>query len=206
MKKFDMSIQKIKNNDPQATISSLMGTNIIDIIQEYTISSKEYIINIDDEIWESFNYRKIYDCLRKAEENDTVRIILNSSGGDLSTFVEIYNLLIDCKAKTIAELYLAYSAAAFLCLSCDEIEIKEFSSMMIHSMSYVNEGKLEEVMASNDFIKKWNEELTHKVLKGFMTQQEIQEVNNGKDYWFLSEEILKRKGKWIPIRRRKNGK
>lgn len=193
---------------PMLTPEFILGPNSSDIVQEY--GTKRYVINVDAEICDPSNYRKIYDCLRRVDEGEEVLMVLNSGGGDLTTFVQIYNLLQECKGKTVAEIYTAYSAASFIALSCDEIIIKEFSSMMIHSMSYANEGKLEEVTASNDFMRKWNSELTHKLLTGFMTQQEIKDVNNGKDFWFLGDEVKKRLKKWVPIRKRKemssNGK
>lgn len=190
--------------DNQPIIQDLLfNVNSNDLIQEDIRLFKSYIINMDFEVFESNYYRKVYDCLRKAEKDSEVRLILNTVGGDLSTFIQLYNLLQKCEAKTIAEVYTAYSCGAFLMLSCDEIEINEFSSVMIHSMSYANEGKLEEVTASNDFMRKWNSELTHKLLCGFMTQQEIKDVNNGKDFWFMGDEVKKRLKKWIPIRKRK---
>lgn len=196
--------KNFKSSTPEPSILAseiFLGVNPVDLVQEYTI--KKYIINFDSEISDPFAYRKIYDCLRKVKEEDEVHVVLNSGGGDLTTFVQLYNLLQECKGKTIAEIYTAYSCASFIALACDEIQVKEFASMMIHSMSYTNEGKLEEVTASNDFMRKWNSELTNKLLKGFMSAQEIHEVNNGKDFWFLNDEINKRLRKWVPIRKRK---
>lgn len=162
-----------------------------------------YNIFIDDDIIKPSKYRKIYDVIKNATKNDTINFIINTFGGWVDTFVEIYNLMMETKAKTIAEIYTANSAGSLLSLSCDEIKVKEFACMMIHTCSCGDYGKLEEVKSSIKFIdKRWNK-IMNKIYEGFLSQHEIEQVKNGKDFWLDEKQIKKRLKKWVPIKERR---
>jgi ATP-dependent protease ClpP protease subunit len=172
-----------------------------DIIQTIEYKIREHIINLDQEISDPDSYRKAFDVLRKAKKEDVVRIVINSPGGSVFSSIQFHNYLIKTKARTIAEVYCAYSAAADIALSCDEIQINEFSSMMIHSTSFETYGKVEEVVVHADYINKENKEIAMKLYQGFLTESEIQEMLKGKDFWFSKKDIQKRLKKWKPIRK-----
>ena len=110
--------------------------------------------------------------------------------------------MIYTKAKTVAEVYDAFSAACFICLSCDEIEITEFSNFMIHSISFGAEGKSGEVVAQSSHVDKLTKKLISTVCHTFLTNDEISKVVDGKDFWFTSEEIKRKLKNWVPIRKR----
>ena len=106
-----------------------------------TITHNEYIINIDYDIEPSYFYREAFLILRNAKSDDTIRLVINSYGGYLEPALQFYNLLLNTQAKTIAEIYAAYSSASIIALSCDNIITKDFCSMLIHSLSTGSDGK-----------------------------------------------------------------
>ena len=74
----------------------------------------EYIFFLDIELDERKNFRKFYITCEKAKEKDIIKIIINSSGGKLGIFSQIFGSLINTKAKTISEIYNAHSASSFI--------------------------------------------------------------------------------------------
>jgi len=169
-------------------------------VQENIITTKITFINIDEDISNPNEYRDAFHKLRTASDNDVIRLIINSHGGILDTAIQFYDCLKNTKAKTEAEIHVAYSAGAMIALSCDDIIVNEFSSMMIHCLSWVSSGKVPEIIAKSDFIEDWNKIIKNRVYKGFLTDIEIEKINEGIDLWFLAPEIEKRLKKRVKIR------
>ena len=151
-----------------------------------------YIVRLDSEIGEPKNFRKLFDLLKVATENDIISLIINSNGGWFTTATQLIYDLQNTKAHTIAEVHHAYSAAACFALACKEIVVTDFSSMMIHSLSYGIEGKLSDITNQNNFIQKQNEDMLKKLFTGFLTKDEISSVLKGQDMWLYSNDILAR--------------
>lgn len=156
------------------------------------IISYVYNINIDNEILGPENYRKVYSVLRKATNMDLINFHVNSVGGTILTFIQLYNLILNTKAKTVAYVYSAVSAAALLVLSCDEVVVTEFSSMMFHSCSWDIGGTADQVKGQSDFFSEWNKEILTTVCKSFLSDKEIEKVLDNKEMWFNSKQIKQR--------------
>jgi len=170
------------------------------LIQKRVHAVNEYIVNLDDEILAPNEYREVYELLRNVNESDVIRLVINSWGGDVYTFIQFYNYLMRTKAVTIAEVHASYSAGSMIAFSCDIIELQEFSSMMIHDMSSGSFGKMKEIITHVDFMKEWGSEILDNIYDGFLTKKELQKVKNGQDIWLVKEEIEKKLKKWKPKR------
>jgi len=183
-----------------------LDTNDLDI-KEQLIYKRQYIANkyyihLDEEITEPNYYRSICLVLKEAQETDEVHFIINTPGGDISSFIQIYNAMLQSKALITAEIIMAYSAGSLIALAADQIIIDQFSSMLIHSMSAGSIGKVDEMKVQTDFLKKWNEQIITKLYDSFLTEKEMQQVLEGKDFWFDEEEIIRRFEHWIPLKQR----
>lgn len=180
-------------------------TNSLDVIDvsENVSRSSVYRIYLDKDIDEPSNYRSICNVLNKASEKDTVRIVLNTTGGYNSSMFEICHYLQTTRAKTIAEVHMAYSAGSFIMMHCDEISLTPYSNIMIHSSSYGDYGKAHEVVSRIDFEKIHLENIFYIAYKGFLSSDEIRQVLEGKDFWFNDNQIKQRLKKWKPMRDRK---
>lgn len=166
-------------------------------------STKEYIINIDDIVQEAYRYRQAFQIMRNATERDTIRIILNTPGGYVSTAIQICSHLVKTKAATVAEVYEACSAGATIALHCDKIEIMPFGYMMIHSMSGGFSGKAADMKAHTDFIDKWNDDVMKTCYQGFLTDVEIKNIISGNELWLHKKVIDQKLKAWTPMRKRK---
>lgn len=116
------------------------------------------------------------------------------------TFIEMYNYMMKTKVITIAEIYSAYSCGAMIALSCDMVELQEFSLMMFHDISSYTMGKMGEIETHTEFMKKWGKEIIQKIYSGILTEKEIGSIKSGKDVWLVSSGIKKRLKKWKPTR------
>lgn len=165
-------------------------------------SYNEIIINIDDEVDSPSKYRGVYDALYKADSKDSVTVILNTPGGYLATQNQMVNCLLDTKAKTKAIIHEASSAGVGIALACDEVEVKKFGYMFIHNASTCAFGKVNEVTTRTDHLKTYWRTIMSELYRGFLTEVEIQQVFEGKDFYFHKDEIEKRLLNWIPMRKR----
>lgn len=161
----------------------------------------DFFIYLDGDIEAPNEYRSAFEVLREAKEYDTVTLVLNTGGGDISTAIQFYNAIQSCKAETIADVYVAYSAGSMIMLSCDKIIINDLSSVMIHSMSTGISGKTHEMDAYTQYVAKECGSIIS-LYKGFLNDDELKKVVDGKDYWMDAIEARQRLKNWIPIKQR----
>lgn len=190
-----------------ADITNDLIVDTVDSVKEGIVntikkSHNEIIINIDDDIEGPSKYRDVYDVLYKADSKDTVTVVLNTPGGYLATQNQMVNCLLDTKAKTKAIIHEASSAGVGIALACDEVEVKKFGYMFIHNASGGAVGKLNEVIIRSDHFKTYWQSVMSELYRGFLTEVEIQQVFEGKDFYFHKDEIEKRLLNWIPMRKR----
>lgn len=172
------------------------------IVNYVNKSYNEIIINIDDEVDSPSKYRGVYDALYKAESKDSVTVILNTPGGYLATQNQMVNCLLDTKAKTKSVIHEASSAGVGIALACDEVEVKKFGYMFFHNASGGAWGKVNEVIIRSDHFKTYWQSVMSELYRGFLTEVEIQQVFEGKDFYFHKDEIEKRLLNWVPMRKR----
>lgn len=172
------------------------------LVNVITRAYNEIIINIDNEIIEPSKYRDVYDTLYKADVGDTVIIVLNTVGGYLATQNQIINNLLDTKAKTKAIIHEASSVGSAIALACDEIEVKKFGYMFIHNAFAGAIGKMNEIEIRIEHLKEWIHTAFTELYQGFLTDIELKQVFEGKDFYFNKKEIEKRLLNWTPMRKR----
>jgi len=186
--------------EDDTNIDDISNINDDDNIITKNCKINEYNIYIDESIHNPNQYRKIFNTLREGKENDSIILIINSYGGNLDTAIQFYNYIKDCKSKTIAEIYTAYSAGSMIALSCDDIICKSFASMMIHSMSWGTVGKTVDMKSQSDFANKLNISICKNIYKGFLTDKEIDDVIKGKEFWFMQNSIERRIKSWMKFK------
>lgn len=100
------------------------------------------------EIYHEFGYSSgfycpadIRDAISKLEPDEELVLEINSVGGSVDCAAEIYSLIQNCGHPTRAVIQsLAASAASYMILSCDRIEISRPAQMMIHLASMGSMG------------------------------------------------------------------
>lgn len=155
---------------------------------------KVYTINF----WHEFDsdasiYAPYFDVIEKAREHDEIVFYFNSGGGDVHTLNLFLNALRRCKSEhVLARVNYAASAAALMALFCDNIEFNTNSTLMLHTYSSVEVGKGQEIESSVMHTKQEYEGLIKLICSKILSKEEIEQLLNGKDFYFNGREAIER--------------
>jgi ATP-dependent protease ClpP protease subunit len=131
------------------------------------------------------DYTKLFSFLRSVTPMDEVFFFVNCPGGRLDTGLQFLNAIEDCQGKITMVLDgEAYSMAAFLVFSGDEIVVTDNGMLMVHNYSGGLAGKGGDILTNAEAYNKMMNRLMTKYFSGFLTEQEIKDVLHGKDMYF----------------------
>ena len=99
-----------------------------------SIVSNVYTYYFDEELGEPSDYRELSNILMSAEETDTVNLIINGPGGDVSTAAQLTSLIQNSRATVIGHL-VGPSASAYcsIFLACHGWVVHPSSNLMAHT-------------------------------------------------------------------------
>ena len=139
------------------------------------------------------DYAEWNQILRSSTEQDVVYLHINCYGGQALTAVQLMRAISESRATVVASVEGAcMSAATFLFLMADVCEISDHSIFMFHNFSGGTIGKGNEMMAQVHHNDKWARGLMESIYKDFFTQEEIDSILEGKDYWLSPDEVTER--------------
>jgi ATP-dependent protease ClpP protease subunit len=138
-------------------------------------------------------YSKLLDFLYSATESDQVDMFFATPGG----MMESCRAILDAMAITKAHIRgihvgSASSAGSMILLGCDEQIILPGATMMIHTASHGYGGTDNNINAYASFSNKWVNKFVHEVYEGFLSEDEIEKVIMGMEFWFDAEQIIER--------------
>jgi ATP-dependent Clp protease, protease subunit len=163
------------------------------LIRTLTQQINTHLVFIDDDITSPSNYRDVIHCLATCSENDSVNILVNSSGGRTDSAWAIIEAMKGCRGDVaVTVLGAAYSAASMIACMADECYFAESSEMMLHTAHYGSIGTVPNVKGQTDFATRQINKLLDTCYTGFLTSKELEELKNGKEFWFDAEEAGKR--------------
>lgn len=148
---------------------------------------------LSGEILEAEEYIEWFDTIRNARETDTIKIYINSCGGDLYTAIQFLRVMADTDAHVICSVEGAcMSAATMIFLQASEHEITPHSMFMFHNYSAGVFGKGGEMYDQIQFEHAWSEKFLGEVYAGFLTPEEITGMLHNKDIWMTSDQVVER--------------
>ena len=157
-----------------------------------------FTIYLSGQIGPPENYTACFDAIRNANDEDVIRIHINSPGGDLFTTIQFIRAMTECKGTVICSAEGAcMSAATMIFLCADMYEISEHCLFMFHNYSGGTFGKGGEMYDQLINERKWSEKIIHKMYGGFLTPSEISSILENKDIWMEGEEVMRRLEKRI---------
>jgi len=187
LRKNDMplELQDLFEMEQQDKIGSMIRTT------EQKVCSHQ--IFLDEDIGAPSKYRDLINLLYMANEDDQVNIFVNSSGGFLSSAMAIIEAIKGSSAKVRAIITgECHSAASIIALHCHEILVTDSAHMMIHTANYGAGGNTHVVKKHVDFSTSHINKIIHQTYDGFLTPEELVEVNKGVEMWFDSSQIKHR--------------
>jgi ATP-dependent protease ClpP protease subunit len=156
------------------------------------------------EIHEASEYIDWFNTIRHADENDVIRIYINSPGGDLYTAIQFMRVMSETNAHIIASVEGAcMSAATMIFLCADSYEVTPHSVFMFHNYSGGTVGKGGEMISQLVHQKKWTERIFNTVYSGFLSESEIKNIIEDKDIWMDGDEVVTRINKMMAEQEKK---
>lgn len=160
-----------------------------------TLKANAYIheFYLSGTIEEPQEYIEWFNVIRNASEYDTVKVYINSGGGDLNTALQFMRCLSDTAANTVCSVEgSCMSAATMVMLACDEIEVSPHSLFMVHNYSGGTIGKGGEMADQIMFEREWSRRFLNEVYKWFLSSEEVESILNNRDIWLHAEDAADR--------------
>lgn len=155
--------------------------------------ASEYILRLARPITDVDDFEEEFQLFAGAGERDVIRIELITPGGSLDTGHMICRAINNTAAHTIAFIGpTCASAGTAIALACEEWEIDDMSSFMIHTASYGYSGMAPHVKANVDHTNKMIERWVRSTYTGFLVEEEILKVLDGKELYFEGDELAQR--------------
>ena len=149
-----------------------------------------YLIDIIDDIADYIDFLREVDSCRNG---DLITIHINCYGGNADVGMNIY----DCLRQSPANVEVSIEGA---CCSCASIimlagncwRVTPHAHVMVHSWSEGICGKWNEIISKFNYDKCVFEKQFKELYKDFLTDEEIEDCLKGKDFYFDSNETVKR--------------
>jgi ATP-dependent protease ClpP protease subunit len=152
-----------------------------------------YEFYLSGEVGGASEYIDWFDTIRNATKYDTVKIYINSPGGDLYTTLQFLRVMSECEGTIITSVEGAcMSAATMIFLHGHTHEVTPNSLFMFHNYSAGVFGKGGEMFDQLTFEREWSKNFMTEVYDGFLTESEIQSMLNNRDIWMASGEVIER--------------
>ena len=160
-------------------------------VKETTFNTYEY--KLFGEITEVDDYFDLIDALNYASPDDEFIIRIHSGGGSLGTADVIINAIQNTPARVHGHIEsLCGSASTIIFLNCHTYSISPRAEFFVHTASSGTIGKEHENYASIMFDRKRVHKMVRDAYEGLLTEQEIDNVLKGQDYYFDVEELGER--------------
>lgn len=174
--------------------------NQIPVFRHYEASKlgKVHHFYISGHIQDPPYYIDMIHRIRTASVVDHVYIHLNTPGGNAFTGVQIMGAIQASEAHIVTSMEGQVASLGSMIFLCGhEYVVYDHSLMLIHNHSGGQQGKGHEYLAQAIATTKLFEKTIQQIYKFFLTDEEIQLVLDGKDYWFDSDEVRKRLKKMV---------
>ena len=148
---------------------------------------------LDSPITEVDDFDDDFQMLAGAGDRDLIKFDIVTPGGSMDTAHMLVRAIHRTAAHTVAYIGpTCASAGTAIALACEEWEIDEMSSFMIHTGSYGYVGMAPHVKANVDHIDKMMERFVRSTYTGFLSEEEIERVLDGREMYFEGEELAQR--------------
>jgi ATP-dependent protease ClpP protease subunit len=139
-----------------------------------------YRVYIDNDVTVPSAYREIINLLLSAKEKDIIYVDINTYGGDLYSTIAIVNAIRDSEAKTVADVTHASSAGSFIALACDVCNPLPHGDFYLHEIQSHTGGSVSTQLNEVLHLKEKQKTFFRDVYKGFLTDEEINDLLDGK--------------------------
>ena len=185
-------MNKFKNNMNLLDTQTLLYPRAV----ETTPIAYRHVIRINREIGEPNEWVDEISTIQNATPNDVLHITINSPGGSLYTTTEILSAMAQTEAHIVTEITgECCSAATLIFLAGHEYVISDDATWMSHTATFGAYGVESNVYDNVVHSRKQIHKLMRKYYKNFLTEEELNLMLQGKEFWMDAEEIIERLNK-----------
>lgn len=162
----------------------------------------QFIVRIHSTIGPPSEYSALLQLLDSVNEGDEVLLDLNSRGGVLDTAILISRAIRGCNGLVKARIGpTCASATTVIALACEGFETDSDSEMHIHTASFdLGYGKTPDIVAAAVHNDRKIEKFIRKTYKNLLTEEEIEQVLSGREFYLDSEELTERLERYVEER------
>jgi ATP-dependent protease ClpP protease subunit len=178
----------MKNNKELNEMESFAPVHFVESRPIYT-----HHLYLSEHIAEAKWYTKALQMINTCGEHDTVIHHINTPGGYVSTGIQYINAMTQSAARQVCSLEgEVASMGSTIFLAGDEWIVSPLGSMMIHNYTGGTYGKGHEQVVRVLHDKEWYARVWKQVYIPFLTEEEVDDVIDGKDLYFMADEIMER--------------
>ncbi len=168
-------------------------SNSINDKQEKEAELLLYGVIGEDGLWSDVTAKQFSDELKEVEDAKTIRVRINSDGGDVFAGQAIYSMLKRCKAEVVGYVDgLAASIASLVLMACDKVIMPKNSMLMIHKPWTATAGNANDMAKTIETLNKVEEAmLTAYVDKTGLAEDEIKELLAAETWLSASDAVAK---------------
>jgi ATP-dependent protease ClpP protease subunit len=199
MNKFTRNVREIPNgdgkrpnNDGNAAFYGYGGS--VPFPVTYTpMQAGIFNIYLFGVIEDAMQFISAIEVLQQATENDIVYIHLSTDGGSLDATDTFLSAMRDCQARVVVKASGGvHSAGTVILLNADEFFLSDNFNALIHNGSCGSGGKFSDFVAHSKHNMKYMETVMYNTYAGFLTDEEIAQMLDGKDFWLNGDEFAER--------------
>jgi len=156
-------------------------------------SGDEITAYITGQIGEPNLYNELCYILSAATENMKVTLHVNTPGGIIDSAFMIVSAIKKSRAQVTGVLTgTVASAGTLISMACDELDVTDHLSFMIHNYSGGMAGKGHEMKARQKFTDSHLNDAFKSFYNGFLSDEEMERVIEGTDLWMGTAEVAER--------------
>ena len=161
----------------------------------------QHKIRLNGDITEPESFREELNVIENLGENDSVTLVINTNGGELDSAVEFCSAIVGSEGYVHGHISgCAHSAGSMIFLKCHSYSVSPYATMLIHCPSGGFLGKFADTFSEAEHYREWTRFFYEDVYSGFLTQEELDRVLDGKDMWLNARQIEERLHRMIEIK------
>ena len=155
----------------------------------------------DDLVWiydwyemPCFSPKMARDAVSSLEAGETLRVVINSPGGDVYAGQEVFSILYNIRHINSVEIEvqsLAASAASVIAMAGKTVKMSPVAALMVHNCSTYASGDYRDMTHTAEVLKKINECLVQAYIqKTGMTQEDLLDMMDN-ETWLSANDCVK---------------
>ena len=192
MNKYETNVRQEKI--PTAKRAGFYSNEPQEFTVTYTpIKSGIFNVYIFGVIESALQFVNAIEVMSAATERDEVHIHLSTDGGSLDATDTFLASMSRCEGKVVCHSSGGtHSAGTIILLNADEFSLSENANFLIHNGGAGSGGKFSDFVAQSKHTIEYMERVLRKTYKHFLTNEELDALIEGKDFWLNAEEFAER--------------